>query len=108
MGVFEFKNLRPGPYGLRVVVPGFVAYEEKGITVTAHQTTTNDVQLVVELEEQQVTVDDRTVSTDADNNANAIVLRGRDLDALPNDPGALAAALQALAGPAIPKAAVHR
>ena len=29
VGVFEFKNLRPGPYGLRVVVPGFVAYEEK-------------------------------------------------------------------------------
>ena len=103
VGVFEFKNLRPGPYGLRVVVPGFVAYEEKSITVTAHQTTTNDVQLVVELEEQQVTVDDRTVSTDADNNANAIVLRGRDLEALPNDPGALAAALQALAGPSDPE-----
>jgi hypothetical protein len=57
------------------------------------------VALSVELEEQQVTIDGRSVSTDSDNNANAIVLRGRDLEALPNDPAALTAALQALAGP---------
>jgi len=31
------------------------------------------------------------------------VLRGQDLDALPNDPNALQAALQALAGPADPE-----
>ena len=99
IGVFEFRNLRPGSYQLRVVAPGFVVNEQKGIIVEAHRTTTADVQLEVEIEAQQVTVDDRSVSTDSDNNANAIVLRGRDLDALPNDPNALAAALQALAGP---------
>jgi hypothetical protein len=98
-GVYELKNLKPGSYDLRVVAPGFVVYEEKGITVSGRQTTTADVQLAVELEDQQVTIDDKTVSTDSDNNANAIVLRGRDLEALPNDPNALAAALQALAGP---------
>src|SRR5436190_5317444 len=99
IGAFEFRNLRPGLYELRVVAPGFVAYEEKGITVHAQRATVSDAQLSVEVEEQQVTIDDRTISTDADNNANAVVLRGRDLDALPNDPNALAAALQALAGP---------
>lgn len=99
VGVYEFKNLRPGNYEVRVVSPGFVAYEEKAITVAAHKTTTVDVQLAVEVEQQEVTVDGRTVSTDSDNNANAIVLRGRELDALPNDPAALQAALQALAGP---------
>jgi hypothetical protein len=97
VGAFEFRNLRPGLYELRVVAPGFVAYEEKGIAVQAQRATVRDVQLSVELEEQQVTIDDRTISTDADNNANAVVLRGRDLEALPNDPNALAAALQALA-----------
>jgi hypothetical protein len=86
-------------YELRVVAPGFVAYEQKGIAVEARQTTIADVPLFVEIEEQQVTVDGRSVSTDSDNNANAIVLRGRDLEALPNDPAALTAALQALAGP---------
>jgi hypothetical protein len=98
-GFYEFKILRPGLYELRVVAPGFVAYEQKGIAVEARQTTTADVPLSVEIEEQQVTVDGRSVSTDSDNNANAIVLRGRDLEALPNDPAALTAALQALAGP---------
>src|ERR671911_66307 len=39
------------------------------------------------------------VSTDADANADALVLRDKDLDALPEDPDELAAALQALAGP---------
>jgi hypothetical protein len=99
VGAFEFKNLRPGVYEVRVVAPGFTAYEEKGIAVRAQHVTVSDVQLGVELEEQQVTIDDRTLSTDADNNANAVVLRGRNLEALPNDPTALSAALQALAGP---------
>jgi len=98
-GLFEFKNLKPGLYQVRVVAPGFVVYEDKEVSVTARLTTNLEIQLSVQLEEQQVTVDNRSVSTDADNNANAIVLRGRDLDALPNDPDALSAALQALAGP---------
>jgi len=55
-GVYEFKNLRAGKYELKVMVPGFVVYEEKDITVESHQATTLDVQLAVELEEQQVTV----------------------------------------------------
>jgi hypothetical protein len=103
VGLYEFKNLRPGKYEVRVSVPGFVIYQEKDILVEARRSTQLDVQLTVELEEQQVTIDDRTVSTDSDNNANAIVLRGRDLEALPNDPTALSAALQALAGPTDPE-----
>jgi hypothetical protein len=39
------------------------------------------------------------VSTEPENNADQVVLRGQDLDALPDDPDELAAALQALAGP---------
>src|SRR6185437_7309042 len=42
---------------------------------------------------------DTPVSTDTNNNANQQVLSGKDLDALPDDPDELAAALQALAGP---------
>ena len=41
-----------------------------------------------------------SVSTDAANNASAMVLRGSDLDALSDDPNDLADDLQALAGPA--------
>ena len=43
--------------------------------------------------------DNRELSTEPENNAGAVVLKGDDLDALPDDPDDLAAALQALAGP---------
>ncbi|HEX6046814.1 MAG TPA: hypothetical protein VFZ22_20145, partial [Pyrinomonadaceae bacterium] len=69
------------------------------IEIHSRETTTVNAELSIAIEEEQVTVNDRNISTDSDNNANAIVLRGRELDALPNDPQALASALQAMAGP---------
>ena len=102
-GVYEFKRLAPGVYTLKVIAPGFVVFEEKEVEIEARETTTLNAQLSVAFEEQQVTVDDRNLSTDSDNNAGAVVLRGRDLEALPNDPQALMAALQSLAGPADPQ-----
>ena len=103
-GVYEFKHLAPGTYTLKVIAPGFNVFEEKSVNVRARETTTVNAQLDVAFEEQQVVVDDRNISTDADNNAGAVVLRGRDLEALPNDPQALLAALQSLAGPVDPEA----
>src|SRR5690349_19486043 len=103
-GVYEFRRLEPGIYELKIVSPGFSVYEEKEIEIQARELKTVNAQLEVGLEEQQVTVDDRNMSTDSDNNQNALVLRGRELEALPNDPQALAAALQAMAGPADPEA----
>src|SRR4029079_2483193 len=60
-----------------------------------------DITLKVAIEEQKVTVaaDSREVSTEPENNAGAVVLKDADIDALPDDPDDLAAALQALAGP---------
>ena len=40
------------------------------------------------------------MSTSADNNASAIVIKGKDLDALSDDPDELQSELTALAGPA--------
>jgi hypothetical protein len=102
-GVYEFRRLAPGEYDLKIIAPGFNIFEEKSVEVRARETTVLNAQLTVAFEEQQVTVDDRNISTDSDNNAGAVVLRGRDLDALPNDPQALLAALQSLAGPPDPE-----
>lgn len=102
-GVYEFRRIEPGTYELRVVAPGFNIFEEKEVEVRARDITTLDAQLTIALEDQQVTIDDRNLSTDSDNNASAVVLRGRELEALPNDPQALASALQALAGPPDPE-----
>ncbi len=102
-GVYEFRRLEPGTYELRIDSPGFSVFEDKAVEIRAHELKTLNAQLEVALEDQQVTVDDRNISTDSDNNANAIVLRGKELEALPNDPTALAAALQAMAGPTDPE-----
>ena len=102
-GVYEFRRLEPGIYEFQVASPGFAVFEDKKVEIRARELKTFDAQLEVAFEEQQVTVDDRNISTDADNNANAVVLRSRDLEALPNDPQAFIAALQAMAGPADPE-----
>lgn len=102
-GIYEFRRVDPGTYELHVIAPGFNVYEQKEVEIQARETTIADAQLTIALEDQQVTVDDRNISTDSDNNANAVVLRSRELEALPNDPQALASALQALAGPPDPE-----
>ena len=98
-GVYEIRSLPPGKYSLKASATGFTMVEEKQVVVKAGATTTLDLQLSIEALEQSVTVDNKGVSTDSDRNGDAMVLRGRDLEALPNDPDALAAALQAMAGP---------
>ncbi|MDT7605387.1 MAG: hypothetical protein QOF61_3384, partial [Acidobacteriota bacterium] len=98
-GAYELKGLAPGTYELRVVAPGFSVFEEKSVAVQAGRVTALNAQLRVALEQESVVVEDKDISTDADRNADAIVLRSQDLAALPADPQALAAALQAMAGP---------
>jgi Carboxypeptidase regulatory-like domain/TonB dependent receptor len=98
-GAYEFRSLTSGNYALKVSATGFSVLEEKKVVVKPGATTTLDLQLSIAALEQQVTVDNKGVSTDSDRNGDAMVLRGRELEALPNDPDALAAALQAMAGP---------
>src|SRR5829696_1491696 len=102
-GLYEFRRLDPGVYEFRVVAAGFNVFEEKTVEIRPRELQTLNAQLEVAFEEQEVTVDDRNISTDSDNNANAVVLSSRDLEALPNDPQALLATLQAMAGPADPE-----
>jgi len=98
-GVYNFAGLAPGKYKLQANAPGFAQSESKEVEVTnARQTL--DLTLRVTIEEK-VTVADTAVSTEATNNANQTVIGGKDLDALPDDPDELAAALQALAGPSV-------
>lgn len=98
-GNFEFKSLPAGFYDLKAVAEGFDAFEQKQIEVKSGRATSFDFQLNIASVEQSVTIEDKGVSTDSDRNANAIVLGERELQALPDDPDALSAALQALAGP---------
>ncbi len=99
-GVYTFSSLTPGRYTVRVIAPGFSLYEKSDVEVQAGSRATNDVRLVVGIEKQVITVtEERGLNTDPANNADAVVLRGQDLDVLPDDPEALASAVQAMAGP---------
>lgn len=99
-GVYTFSGVAPGAYTLRVVSPGFSNYEKTDLAIASGPRTTHDVRLVVTLEKQVITVtEEQALNTDPANNADAVVLRGQDLDVLPDDPDALSAAVQAMAGP---------
>ena len=101
-GAFSLTGLAPGKYTLQVSSAGFGNFENNEVQIAAGRADTLDVTLKVTIEQQKVTVnaDSVGVNTDPENNVGALVLRGTDLESLPDDPDDLAAALQALAGPA--------
>jgi hypothetical protein len=101
-GSFTAANLAPGSYTVQIVKFGFANYSSKPIAVTAGKTQTLSIPLDLQANKQEVTVSSDavgTVSVDPVANAGQLVLKGSDLEALPDDPDDLAADLQALAGP---------
>lgn len=81
---------------------GFASSAGKTITLNSGESQQVNITLQIQVQQQQVQVNSEasTVSTSPENNANAIVLKGKALDALSDDPDELANELQALAGPA--------
>lgn len=100
-GTYSINGLAPGKYTVRSSTAGFGVYENTEVEVVAGKALALDIILKVTIEEQKVTVaaDNPSVSVEPENNAGAVVLKGSDIDALPDDPDDMAAALQALAGP---------
>jgi hypothetical protein len=99
-GVYTFAGLAPGAYKLQAIATGFTPSDEKEVEIKAGRQS-EDITLKVALIVDSVTVAQTPISTDAGNNANQTLIAGKDLDALPDDPDELAAALQALAGPSV-------
>jgi Carboxypeptidase regulatory-like domain len=99
-GMYEFKSLAPGQYTLTVVAQGFSLYENPNVLI-ADQPVRLNVALIIQVEEQKVQVSDTSPTVDVNpaSNAGAIVISGKELEALPDDPDELQADLEALAGP---------
>ena len=101
-GAYQTRNLAPGTYIVIVTARGFAPSSSKAITIASGQSKQFDVKLQIQVEKQQVQVnaENMTVDTNPENNANSIVIKGKDLEALSDDPDELQNELQALAGPA--------
>jgi hypothetical protein len=99
-GEYQISGLITGDVIVRASARGFDTYETSEVEIVAGRNLMVDIALSVRLENQDVTVGSgESLSAETENNASATVLRGSDLDALPDDADDLAAALQALAGP---------
>jgi len=99
-GMYEFKSLPAGKYTLTVAATGFTLYENDNVVI-ADQPLRLNVSLAIEVETQKVQVSDTapTIDVNPNNNAGAITISGKELEALPDDPDELESDLQALAGP---------
>jgi hypothetical protein len=100
-GSYSVNGLSAGGYVVQATYQGFAQFISPTIQLAAGQSKRVDITMAVEVAQQQVVVtdDSPTVNTDASNNASAIVLKGKDLDALSDDPDELSNELTALAGP---------
>ncbi len=101
-GAYVFPQLAPGSYTITVTAQGLALAQPQVVTISAGHATLQNLALSIAVEQQQVTVSeqDAGLDTSPDNNANAIVIKGKDLDALSDDPDQLQDELNALAGPA--------
>jgi Carboxypeptidase regulatory-like domain/TonB dependent receptor-like, beta-barrel len=101
-GAYHVTNLKPGLYIVLASAQGFATSESKAVNFAAGQSLIFNIKLQIAVEKQQVIVNEDipTVSVEPTNNANSLVIRGKDLDALSNDPDELQDELNALAGPA--------
>ncbi len=101
-GSYVIRGLPPSTYSLKASAPGFAPFSSNAVMVAPGSALRMDIAMPIQVEQQQVQVqaEATTVDTSPDSNANAVVIKGKDLDALSDDPDELSSELQALAGPA--------
>jgi len=100
-GVFDKGGLAPGKYVVEVSAKGFALYKNESVQINAGPPQKLTISLTIEEEQQNVVVTAETPTVDVapENNAGAIIISGKELDALPDDPDELQTDLEALAGP---------
>ena len=102
-GHYIFRHLLPGVYSVSATQSGFAPLTTPTVTIVAGHVKRMDLTLAIAVQKQQVQVtadSGPTISTSPANNTNTLVMSGKSLNTLSNDPTELANELQALAGPA--------
>jgi hypothetical protein len=100
-GGYELKGLSPGSYTVTTVAKGFAVSTEQNVMISADQVQQFDIGLEIQVEQEKVEVQEEsaTVGVSPTENASSIVIKGKDLEALSDDPDELQQELEALAGP---------
>ena len=100
-GVYEIKGLVPGKYTVTANAQGFSIFVQDDVSVEADKINQFNISLEISVQEQKIDVQEQTTQVDVNpaSNAGAIVLSGKDLEALSDDPDELQSDLEALAGP---------
>jgi len=101
-GAYSVPGLGPGGYIVKATFEGFAPFQSATIPLAAGQSKRVDISMAIEVAEQSVTVTEdeaATVNVEAGGNVSAVILKGKDLDALSDDPDELSNELTALAGP---------
>jgi len=100
-GGYEIGNLAPGKYTVTANAQGFAVFVQNDVAVAAGQVAQFNIALDIKVQKERVNVQEETPQVDVNpaSNASAIVLSGKDLEALPDDPDELQEDLEALAGP---------
>ena len=101
-GSYILRGVPAGTYAVTVTMPGFASFVKQGVRIASGQAMTLNAQMAIQEQKQEVnvTAQGAQVSVDPDNNASVTVIKGKDLDALSDDPDELSSELTALAGPA--------
>ena len=100
IGSYTVKDLPAGKYNISVSEKGFAPYLQE-VQVIAGADQKMNITLLVQIKQENVDVgsDAARVNVSPDSNASFVVISGKDLEALSDDPDELQSELQALAGP---------
>jgi hypothetical protein len=100
-GTYTFRAVTPGTYTVSATYKGLTQSGVVAVQITGSETARGDIVMKPAEVTQEITVQENPnqVSVDPSQNADALVLKGTELDALPDDPDDLQQDLQALAGP---------
>lgn len=102
-GRYEIRDLGPGRYTVTAEAPEFAQATREGFEIAPGQRTVLDFHLTILSQAQRVVVQGGApkVQIAPESNASAVVVSGKNLDALSNDPDELQNQLTALAGPSV-------
>ncbi len=99
-GFYFFKNIQYGKYQITVRNKGFAEYQNNNLIINAENQNRIDVVLIVEIKSENVDIplETKGLNTAADNNQTSRIVKGEELDVLPDDAEELENALKTLAG----------